>query len=479
MESHVSTALDTHEVVERYERKKFILLGVTFFFVIAAYTIVQALKDSIFAHIVGAQFVNEARYGSMLVLTSAILIYSRLVDSLRRYYLLCLYALVYAVGCLVFAYYFADPLIGIANEQADYSRWFGWLFYFFSEGFSPFVVSVFWAFVNSISSPQNAKKRYGNITACSKVGGVLSASLCLGILSLKNVMGQAYFSDIVAHQLLLVFAAFFLCAIPCSIVYLMYSVPGRFLHGYEAAYKAEKARKEQGKTKTGVLEGIRLLVKYPYVMGIFGMVFFYEVTMVVISYLRLVVAKECSNSISDVTSFLLYNVLLTHAVGFVISYFGTRSLLQKLGERLCLLLIPLTIGVVLTLFMFQSANPTLVVFAYVMLKSVNYAFSWPVREGLYIPTVKAIKFKSKSWIDAFGSKFAKSSGATFNLFARWLGPALFVPAHGLFFVTVIGFWTATAWLLGKRFEDLVKHNSVVGYEEDGDEHDGKEAVTPK
>jgi AAA family ATP:ADP antiporter len=475
MESHIST-LDTHEIAEQYDRKKFMLLGITFFFVIAAYTVVQALKDSIFAHIVGAQFVNEARYGSMLVLTTAVLIYSRLVDSLRRYYLLCLYALLYAVGCLLFAYYLADPVIGISNEQASYSRWFGWLFYFFSEGFSPFVVSVFWAFMNSISSPQNAKKRYGNITACSKVGGILSAAFCIFILNCKNGLGQLMFTDIAAHQLLLMFAATCLGAIPCVIIYLMYAVPGRFLHGYEAVYKAEKTRKEQGKAKTGVLEGIRMLIKYPYVMGIFGMVFFYEITMVVISYLRLVVAKECSNSISEVSSFLFYNVLITHAVGFLISYFGTRSLLQKLGERLCLLLIPFTIGIVLTLFMFQSANPTLVVFAYVMLKSVNYAFSWPVREGLYIPTVKAIKFKSKSWIDAFGSKFAKSSGATFNLFARWLGPSLFVPAHALFFVTVIGFWTATAWLLGKRFEQLVKHNEVVGYEEESDEQEHKETT---
>ena len=105
------------------------------------------------------------------------------------------------------------------------------------------------------------------------------------------------------------------------------------------------------------------------------------------------------------------------------------------------------------------------------MKAVNYAFSWPVREGLYIPTVKEIKFKSKSWIDAFGSKFAKSSGASFNLFAESLGTAMFIPAHAAFFICVIGLWTLTAWLLGSRFEKAVKNNEVIGLDETQAERD--------
>ena len=85
---------------------------------------------------------------------------------------------------------------------------------------------------------------------------------------------------------------------------------------------------------------------------------------------------------------------------------GTRILLNKLGERICLMLIPTSMAVVLAIFMFHKASPNAIVFAFVLMKSVNYAFSWPVREGLYIPTTKEIKFKSKSWIDAFGSKLA-------------------------------------------------------------------------
>ncbi len=465
MELSHSTTLDTPQVKEHYERKKFIILGVTFFFVIAAYTIIQALKDSIFGHIVGCYWINYARFGSMCMLMPAIIFYSKLVDKLRRYYLLCFYATFYAVFGLILAYFLSDPIIGIPNTNASETRIFGWFFYLFVEGFSPFVVSVFWAFVNSVSSPKNAKNRYGTITAFSKVGGMFSSLMCWLLLVWKDHNGQCMFSDVANHQLLMLFASIFLACIPLLILYLMYAIPGRFLHGYEAAYQAEKIKKEIGKSQTGVFAGFKMLIKYPYVMGIFGMVFFYELLSTVLSYLRLRVAQESSASISGVSAILFQTVFLVHLSGFFISFFGTSVLLSKLGERICLLLIPAAMSVVLTLFLFNTSSPLAVILAFVLLKSVNYAFSWPVRESLYIPTVKEIKFKSKSWIDAFGSKFGKSAGATFNLFAEWMGPALFVASHSFFFLGAILLWFVTAWLLGKRFDFAVKHNEVIGLDE--------------
>lgn len=455
---------DTPGLKQQYEWKKFIILGLTIFFLVAAYTIVQALRDSIFSHIVGRYWSNHARFGSMCLLMPAIIFYSKLVDRLRRYYLLCIYATFYAVFGLVFAYYLSDPLIGIPNAQASPDRYFGWLFYFFVEGFSPFVVSVYWAFVNSVSSPDSAKHRYGALTACSKVGGMLSAFLCWLILIWKNSSGQYVFSDTVNHQLLLFMASICLCFIPCLILYLMYAVPGRFLHGYEAAYQAEKAKKMEGKPQTGVFAGIKMLVKYPYVMGIFGMVFFQEMFVTILSYLRLRVAQDNSESISGFSAILFQIVFMTHLAGLIISFFGTRVLLNKLGERICLLLIPATMSTVMFAFIFYSASPFVVIASFILLKAVNYAFSLPVRESLYIPTVKEIKFKSKSWIDAFGSKFGKSTGATFNLFSEWIGQALLAETYAVFFGAILLCWSVTAWFLGKRFEQAVAANEVIGFE---------------
>ena len=101
-----------------------------------------------------------------------------------------------------------------------------------------------------------------------------------------------------------------------------------------------------------------------------------------------------------------------------------------------------------------------------MLRAINYGFSYPVRESLYIPTVKEIKFKSKSWIDAFGTKFAKSSGSGMNFFVEYLGSAFLFTAYSIFFASIISIWTLAAYLLGKRFEKAVARNEVIGAEQE-------------
>jgi AAA family ATP:ADP antiporter len=234
-------------------------------------------------------------------------------------------------------------------------------------------------------------------------------------------------------------------------------VPGEYLHGYEAAYRAEK----KGKVKTGILEGLILLLKYPYVMGIFGMVYFYEVISTILSYLRLGVVEQTCANVSAQTALLFKIYLITHIIGFFIAVFGTRILQSSLGTRACLLLVPLLTGGLL-FFMMTSGDSYAVVYAFIALKAINYAFSWPVRETLYIPTVKDIKFKSKSWIDAFGSKVARTSGSGVNVAMTRIGAHYFMAAHSFFFAGIVGLWFITAFLLGRRFEKAVKSNEVIG-----------------
>lgn len=452
---------------QKYESRKFFFLGLTFFFVIAAYTCTKELKDAIFTFIVGKEYIPYAKFCSMLVLVPAILVYSKLVDSLRRYYLVCFYSASFAILSLLFAYFLGHPVIGLANTQTSPYRLFGWLFYFFIEGFSPFVVSVFWAFANSITNPESAKKRYGFMVSYSKVGGMISAISAWLLLSWKAPDGSMMFSDIVSHQLILYLSAACLSAIPFVIFFLIKTVPGRFLHGYEAVYKTEKEKSKSGEKKVGLLDGLFLLLKYPYVMGIFGMVFFYEVLNTIMSYLRLGIAQAGSVSISGVSAELFKIIFLTHLVGFFISVFGTARLLKWLGEKRCLLLIPGSSGLLVLIFILTGYHAYAFVAAFVGLKAVNYAFSWPVRESLYIPTIKEIKFKSKSWIDAFGSKFAKSTGggliATgfFNSCSAGFIGSLLMPMNGIFAI-IIGLWVLTAYLLGTRYERAVDHNEVIG-----------------
>lgn len=442
--------------IEPQERLKLFFLATAFFFVIAGYTVASELKDAIFLNVVGRAWIPYAKSISMIVLLPAIFVYSLLVDRVRRYQLLAIYSALYGIFSLLIAYYLGHPEIGIVNTAISPYRFFGWFTYFFFEGYSPFVVGVFWAFANSINSPDSAKKNYGLMVSGSKLGGILSATIAWGIFSWFSC-AQSLQADVFAHQIVLAISAFAVLIVPFVIYFLVKKVPHQYLHGYEAAYQVEKKKHER---KTGVLEGFMMLVKYPYVMGIFCMVYFYEVIATVLSYLRLGVAEQYCN-MSSKSAFLFKVSLTTHIIGLVISLIGTRSLLLFLGTRICLLLIPLLSGALL-FYAMLSGHSQAIIFAFISLKAVNYAFSWPVRESLYIPTVKDIKFKAKSWIDAFGSKLAKASGSGVNVAMSSLGSEVFLAIHSFFFAVIVAFWFVTAFLLGHRFEKAVSKDEVIG-----------------
>jgi len=447
--------------VKSADLTKFLFLSLIFFLVIGAYTIIRDLKNSVFIGLVGKEYIPYARLVVLAILVPAILFYSKLVDKIQRYYLLVVYSLFYAVVCLIFAFFIGHPTIGISNTDQSPYRLFGWLFYFFVEGFSPFVLSIFWAFSNAINDPDTAKKNYGLMVSSSKIGGMLTAGFAWFLFSVTSVPLFGVMTDVAKHRLILVLASLFLFMIPVVIFILIKRVPKKYLHGYEAVYKIEQKREKEGKTETGMLAGLRMLIQYPYVLGIFLMVFFYDILATILSYLRLTVAQSATKTIAETSGFLFKWVFFMHSIGLVISLFGTSALLRKLGTRICVILIPILMGTVVLCFV-VGTSPFIIMTAFIFMKAVHYAFSSPVRESLYIPTLKEIKFKSKSWIDAFGSKLAKGSGSGFNILVGYANPALFMPLYSFFFAIIIGVWVIAAFLLGKRFDKAVERNEAIG-----------------
>lgn len=463
-------SLDVRESMEEQydagqERLKFIFLGAVYFFLIFGNSIVKDLKDAIFMNIVGRTYVPLAKILAMFVLIPPIFLYAKIVDKLRRYQLLAFFGAFFGIVGIIFAIFLGHPTIGLINTNTNPYRIFGWLFYFFVEGYSPFLVSVFWAFTHSITSPKGARNNYAFMVSASKVGGMLGAGVAWYMFSFYSSSTVfCSLADVRIHQVVLAGASVVVLVVPIVVYALMRNVSGRYLHGYEAAYRAEKKKGEQGKEKTGIWAGLLMLLKYPYVLGIFGMIYFYELVNTVLSYLRLGAAQSQAVNLSQTTSFLLQSTFWMHVLGFMIAFFGTSTLMKRLGERTCLLLIPIISGILLLIYMVET-TPMVLAAAWVILKAVNYAFAWPVRESLYIPTVKSIKFKSKAWIDAFGSKSAKACGSTFNiLVAKFEVMALAMPLYSAFFASVVSLWVGVAYFLGRRFNKAVANNEVIGLE---------------
>lgn len=449
--------IDGEAEQQRYARLTVFFLALSFFFVIGGYTIAKELKNSVFAFMVGKEYIPWARFISMIVLIPMVFGYSKLVDSMRRHYVLCFYSVLYGVLGFVFAFMIGNPLFGLANGETSPYRIFGWLFYFFIEGYSPFLVGVFWAFANSVSTPEQARKSYGLVVAGSKFGGMFTAGAAWLLLTRKAATYAPQLSDVHLYQYLLAGSSVMILLVPVVILFMMRKIPGRYLHGYEAVYQLEKQKKTH---KAGIFDGLRMLFLYPYVLGIFGMSFFYDVIEAVLSYL--VVGEALNYGKAEALAYLMSISFETHLVGFFIAFFGTTTLFNLLGTRRSLLLIPTASGLILLYMLTSATMATALAVAMVLFRSLNYALSLPLRESLYIPTVKEIKFKSKSWIDAFGTRLAKSSGSSFNLFSAWVGPSGFLAVHSIFFSCAVGLWFVTAVLLGKRFDQVVAKNEVIG-----------------
>lgn len=444
------------------ERLKFLFLTLAFCLVIGAYTIAKELKDSVFVSIVGSEYLPKVKLLVIFLLIPAALLYAKLVDNMRRYQLLSFYCCFYGLVLLLFSYMLGHPSIGLANTDTSPWRFFGWFFYFFLEGFSPFVVGVFWAFANSVSDPKEAKASYALMVSGSKFGGMATALFAWYMLTRLQTVSWLNFSDVVAHQILLLVVSILLLLVPVVIYTLMKKVPGRFLHGYEAVYKLEKKNSKTGKPETGILSGLRLLVESPYVLGIFAIVFFYESLNVILNYQRIYLLKNAATSMAGFTGAMFLQRFWMHWYGFLLSFFGVRILLRRFGERVCLLLVPFLVMFLLIYFMFFQ-TPTSILYVFVGLGSINYSFSHPLRESLYIPTMKDMKFKAKSWIDTFGTKFSKGVGSIFVDFAQVAlpGSVAFYAIYSVFFSVLIGMWFVTSYLLGKRYERAVKHNEII------------------
>lgn len=446
--------------IERGEVIKVCLLTLAFFLVIGAYTIAKELKDAIFTTIVGPdrRYQSYAKMLSMLILFPTLMFHSHLVDILRRHYLLYFYATLYGILGLIFAFILGDPSIGLANTMSSPSRLFGWLFYFFIEGYSPLVVSVFWAFANSVTSPESAKNNYTVMIAGSKFGGILTAG------SAWYLLRNSHFTDVLNHQILLSVSSLILLFVPLAIFMLVKFVPRSEMHGYEAVYQAERAHKHGGAKPSwiaGMLSGLTLLFKYPYVMGIFAMSFFFELVNQAIKVENIVFGKAISTTLSEFTSFLLWQALLVHLVGLVVVVFGTKAILEALGEKKSLMLVPTVTGLSIIGFVLSPSYATAII-AFVVTRSVNYAFAVPLRESLYIPTIKEVKFKSKSWIDGVGTKFAKATASSFNWMVDGMRGAALLGIQSIFFTGTVMLWFVTAYALGRRFEKAVERNEVIG-----------------
>lgn len=442
---------------------KILYLSTTFLLMTMCLVIWRPLKNAVFPKMVGVHFIPDAKLYSLLFVIPLILIYSLLVDWLRRHHLLYCFAVFYGIGGLVFAYFLAHPVYGIANTHINPHRWVGWAFYFFMESFDAFFSTTFWAFADSINSPKDAKNYYGFVVAGSKIGGIVSAGGLYVLLHLVTTQDQ-----IIILPRALAVGSFLLFAAGFTIYLLVKKVSQDYMHGYEMVYQHEKLKKRETRTVIDYIkspiEGLILIIKNSYVLGIFSLVLFYEVIVVIFDYWVALSADAASKDVGNMTAFYASYYFLFNLIGLGISIFGTTPLLRVMGPRVSLFAFPLLcISMLLISFFFPSA----IVFFWVLigLRAFNYALNHPTREILYIPTTKDIKYKAKTWTDAFGSRIAKSFGSLVNVSLKGASPAVALLSSISLSLSFTAIWIVVVYFLGKTLQTALNTQRVIGEED--------------
>ncbi|MFH0897999.1 MAG: Npt1/Npt2 family nucleotide transporter [bacterium] len=441
------------------EMTKLLSLALGYFFIIGSYSVLRSLKTPIFMGFVGKEWQPASRFITLFSLIPCMFFYSKLVDRFKRHQLV--YVVIGACFALsfTFALFFAHPAYGIKNTITTPYRLLGWAFEVFMDVYSALVITTYWSFVNSICTPEFAGKGYGIIVAISRIGGIATTTFALLFSTYSG------FEKHTSIPLLALLGSLCLIGTILCVRNVIKKVPEDYLHGYEAAYQLEQ-KKEKSSKKTGIFEGINLMIKEPYVLGIFAFTFCMENIATIFDYqfnVLLSVAKN--NQIGDMSTYMFAFTATFQVLGLILALFGTTTLIKKIGIRRCLMVMPLAM-IALTTTIFLSPKLITMTIIMIVLRALNYGFNYPIREMLYIPTVKDIQFKSKAWIESFGKPLSKASGSTLNWISitqsSFVSPIVFIRLNCLFSFGLASIYTVVAYLLGKKHVKTIERNEVIG-----------------
>lgn len=432
------------------EIKKFGILASIFFVVIGIYWMLKTMKDPIFDLHVGFKYQPWAKIASLVFVGLTVIFYSKLVDLFKKqtvFYIICS---LYGCSFLILSYFLSHPELVNTHFCCIPGNILGWACYVFIESFGSIMPALFWAFVASVTTTDSAKRGYAMIATCTQVGTIFGPFL---ISKYGSYVGLPIFFGL--SGLLILF-------VPLIPRYYSRVIP-------QPAATAPQDLHQ--KKRSGFVEGLRLLLTQPYLMGIFAIATFYEFIGTILDFQKgMLISQNYPSRLDDGVGFAWFKGIEGSAIGIVslmFALFGTSFFMRKFGLKFCLLCFPTVIGItMITVFSlyYMGANSYQLMWiffaAIVLIKGLNYALNNPTREVLYIPTSSDVKFKTKGWIDAFGARLLKTFGASVNnTLSASLGMLL---TMGTFLsLGVVGIWMYAALYVSGSFDNLQRTNKII------------------
>ncbi len=448
--------------IKHDEIKKFSLLACGFLFTIGTYWLMRLLKDLVLYKLAfptslgwsedtGRLWIPTVKTLSPIFVLVLVMIYSKMVDVFEKHKLMYVIATFYMIiFSIITAILFLKHQYGEAFLGAKILATSGILGYLFTESFGSLMVAVFWSFTISASTSDQAKRAFPFIVAAGQFGAIGGSSLML----IKTTIIWPFYATVVVCLGLFI----------ATIRYLIKTIPADELTNKSIHEKS---------TTHNALSGIKLLLTRPYLVGVLVVSTFYEIAGTIVEYQM----NSQASLIFDDASFKwfkgVYGVCI-NTLAFFIALLGTSYMIRRFGPRICLLIYPVAFAFALIAMYiyYQVVFPTPYMLLWatfgvmLLVKAMSYAVNNPVKEMMYIPTSKDAKFKTKSFIDMFGSRSAKMSGAQIGGWLNVAGNPIMSIHNLLTYGTlislgVIGFWIAAAIFVGTQNQKLIENKEII------------------
>ena len=398
-----------------------------FFFVLSAYYVIRPVRDDmgVAGGVENLAWLFTATLIGMLVVHP---IFTALVARLPRRRFVPITYRFFILNLVVFF---------VVLRVVDPSRavWVGRVFYVWTSVFNLFAVSVFWSLVTDLYRPAQSRRLFGLVAVGGTLGAIVGSSITAALVPL---VGQA--------NLLLVSA----------LLLELSARAARALDRQDAplAAAAEEAPRAPRAAETpiggGLLDGIRDVVRSPYLLGIAALMLLFTVTSTFLYFQQAeVVARAFGRDRAGRTQLFANIDLAVNVLTLVTQVFLTGRMLRWLGVGLGLAFLPLMSVVGFAILGSAPVLSVVVVFQ-VLRRAANFAIQRPAREVLYTTLPRTEKYKAKNFNDTFVYRLGDQAGAWSYTAITALGLGL----SGLSFtmVPVSAIWLLLALWLGRQHE---------------------------
>jgi AAA family ATP:ADP antiporter len=400
-------------------------LGFVFnFMVLGSYYVIKPVRDDIGAHN-GVQNLWWMFTGTLLVALVANTAFSAIVARMSRRQFIPIAYHFFILNLAIF--YLAMRYLSNAAQFWVGTAFFVWV----SGAFNLFILTVFWAFMSDIFSPDQGKRLFAFISVGGELGGIVGAFLA-----------GALVKKIGAVNLFIISAIMLEAAASCVRFF-----PASFHthHPERSAAGDEKAAEKP--IGGGIITGISHVFRSRYLMAICGFMFLYAITTTFVYFQQADITGSQFHDRAARTAFFAHIDTWVNSLTLLVQLFLTGRLLKWIGVGPTLAFLPVLsmIG-----FIAIGISPVLSLFAVfqVARRAGNFAVTRPAREVLFTVLSREDKYKAKSFIDTFVYRVADQVGAWSYSLLRWLGLGL----TGISWVAVplTGVWCVLSLFLGRK-----------------------------